>query len=108
MPCFRCHARQTDPARGPSAWRKGVVAGEQVLICPACLQDERWTEALDRCPACRSTSLVKALGDVRCRSCGLEIAGAAAPIRRETSGLADEVCAAVERVLGRPHDAADG
>ena len=34
MPCYRCAMRQTDPGKGPSDWKRGVVDGVQVLICP--------------------------------------------------------------------------
>ncbi|HMA47071.1 MAG TPA: hypothetical protein VKP11_07730, partial [Frankiaceae bacterium] len=72
MPCFRCAARQTDPVRGASPWRRGVVAGYQVLVCPGCQQSPGWADVLDRCQACGSTHLVKALGTVTCRACGAE------------------------------------
>lgn len=74
MPCYRCSVRQTDPVRGASPWKRGVVGGEQVLICPACQAAEPdWAAALDTCGACGSTALVKQLGVVRCRSCGHEV-----------------------------------
>lgn len=72
MPCFRCDARQTDPTRGDSPWQRGVVRGQQVLVCPDCQQGSGWAEGLDRCARCGSIRLVKALGAVNCRSCGLE------------------------------------
>lgn len=117
MPCFRCAARQSDPVRGVSPWRRGVVAGYQVLICPACQQSPGWADVLDRCEACGSTHLVKALGTVTCRTCRAEVAGAgSAPgpppagaagrpgetipaVGDRTPGLADEVAAALDRVL---------
>ncbi len=67
--CYRCGARQVDPVSGPSLWRRAVVAGEQVLVCPDC-QVDGWTDGLDRCRACGSTVLVKRLGEVVCRACG--------------------------------------
>jgi hypothetical protein len=70
MPCHRCGARQGDPVRGPSPWKRGVVAGEQVLICPACQGGDSWQEGLDRCPSCESVRLSKTLGTVRCGQCG--------------------------------------
>jgi hypothetical protein len=70
MPCYRCDARQTDPARGASPWDRGVVGGEQVLVCPACQRDPDWRRALDQCVSCGSTRLAKALGLVVCRACG--------------------------------------
>ncbi|WP_131767173.1 hypothetical protein [Candidatus Protofrankia californiensis] len=76
MPCFRCHTRQTDPARGASPWRRAVVSGEQVLFCPQCQQTVGWSEVLDRCGGCGSTHLAKALGSISCRDCGREISPA--------------------------------
>jgi len=49
MPCYRCGARQTDPGKGPSPWKRGVIADEQVLVCPDCQQTHDWTADLDRC-----------------------------------------------------------
>ncbi|MCX9190971.1 hypothetical protein C3Y87_06010 [Carbonactinospora thermoautotrophica] len=111
MPCFRCGARQTDPVRGVSAWRRGVRAGTQVLICPDCQQAYDWTRDLDRCASCGSTALVRILGETQCRSCGAVdvvvpvppgvgtaprgVAGSMVP------GLAEDVQAALERVLRR-------
>ena len=71
MPCYRCGAIQTDPSGGaPSPWARGVVEGEQILICPDCQEsDPEWTAALDRCPACGSTRLSIVLGSIVCRSC---------------------------------------
>jgi hypothetical protein len=123
MPCFRCAARQTDPARGASPWRRAVVAGEQVLVCPRCQADGVDAE-LDRCAACGSQRLAKALGDVMCRDCGRSgstagdgptacpdahpgAAAADGPGPGERSpdgrapGLSDEVAAAIDRVLRR-------
>ncbi len=103
MGCHTCGRRQVDPDSGPSAWRRAVVAGEQVLVCPDC-QVEGWTDGLDRCRSCGSTVLVKRLGEVSCRTCGAAgdggqpAEGSSAPsAARET--LADDVAAALERVL---------
>jgi hypothetical protein len=84
------------------------VAGEQVLICPDC-QVEGWTDGLDRCRTCGSTVLVKRLGEVLCRACGATGATAGgdrdpgAPGRTSSdtarAALADDVAAAVDRVL---------
>ena len=118
MGCHVCGRRQVDPESGPSAWRRAVVAGEQVLVCPEC-QVDGWTDGLDRCRACGSTALVKRLGEVTCRGCGASgerarsatstEAIAAAPARRSGAGdagrdasreqLAADVEAALERVL---------
>lgn len=120
MPCYRCGARQTDPARGASPWRRGVRDAEQVLVCPDCQRTSDWTADLDRCPACGSTALVRRLGRTVCRDCGgspdegldadLAAAGAdvAGPVGPPTD-LACEVAAAIDRVLGRvPAAAASG
>jgi len=109
MGCLRCGRRQVDPDSGPSTWRRAVVAGEQVLVCPDC-QVEGWTEGLDRCRACGSTALVKRLGEVSCRACGAsgEAAGGSpvddapatstAPTEARAA-LAQDVADALDRVL---------
>ncbi|MBL7493956.1 hypothetical protein I6A60_31075 [Frankia sp. AgB1.9] len=70
MPCYRCDTRQTDPVRGTSPWARGVVGGEQVLVCPDCQRDPDWRRPLNRCAGCGSAHLSKALGLVVCRDCG--------------------------------------
>ena len=71
MPCVECGKRQTDPAKGASAWARLVTGGEQVLLCPDCQQaDPAWRTRSDRCPACGSTRLSKMLGSAVCRACG--------------------------------------
>ena len=70
MPCYRCGARQVDPDRGESPWKRGVRADRQVLICPACQSSVDWAGELDRCPVCSSMHLVRRLGEVECRDCG--------------------------------------
>jgi hypothetical protein len=70
MPCYRCGARQVDPGRGESPWRRGVRADRQVLICPDCQSSVDWLAELDRCPVCASAHLVRRLGEVECRDCG--------------------------------------
>lgn len=108
MPCLRCSARQTDPARGPSPWKSGVRDGRLVLVCPACQQSRDWTADLDRCAGCGSSALVRRLGETRCRSCGGGNIVAAVPRNSgealepaEVPGLADEVAAALARVFDR-------
>ena len=106
MGCYVCGTRQTDPVKGASPWQRGVVAGEQVLGCPACQADGTWAAALDRCAACGATALVRRLGDTVCRSCGHVgdgLAAAAPPPRgaAERAALADEVRAALDRAFGR-------
>ncbi|MCP2335738.1 hypothetical protein [Actinomadura rupiterrae] len=112
MPCFRCGARQTDPARGASPWRRGVLADHQVLVCPACQATDGWADALDRCPSCGSAALVCRLGDVECRECGHTREAVrddgeprSEPVQDDPSpnpDLSQEVAAALDRVLGRP------
>jgi hypothetical protein len=120
MPCYRCGARQVDPDRGESPWKRGVRADRQVLICPACQSSVDWSAELDRCPVCSSMHLLRRLGEVECRDCGdvsepspsaagvSPIAGvaSAAPASGDadfgkTPGLAEEVELALARVLGR-------
>ena len=128
MPCYRCGARQVDPDRGESPWKRGVRADRQVLICPACQSSVDWSAELDRCPVCSSMHLVRRLGEVECRDCGDVREPSAAPARvtpiagaapggaagsaggssvggdadfGETPGLAEEVELALARVLGR-------
>ncbi len=101
MPCVRCAARETDPVRGPSAWKRGVQAGRQVLVCPDCQQKNDWTADLDSCASCRSTMLVRTLGETRCRACGAvqdEAVEEAGMVSGEP-GLAADVSAALNRVL---------
>lgn len=76
MPCYRCGTRQVDPARGHSPWKRGVRADEQVLICPACQAEHDWMSDLDRCGGCGSVHLVRRLGEVECRDCGVVTAPA--------------------------------
>jgi len=122
MPCYRCGARQGDPAPGkPSSWHQGVVAqppaGEhQVLICPDCYPSAQ--PALTRCPGCGGTRLVKRLDQVECLGCQLtrDVLAAdpagnppappttpAPPSAPAPSGsdstLAAEVAAALDRIL---------
>lgn len=77
-------------------------------MCPDC-QSEGWTDVLDQCGSCRSTMLVKRLGEVTCRQCGrvgLPVpAPDAGPVDRSgevaRAALAAEVAGAVDRILGR-------
>jgi hypothetical protein len=108
MPCQRCGARQGDPSRGPSAWRRAVSSGEQVLICPTCQQDAGWQAGMDRCPACDGVRLSKTLGVLRCSTCSWSASmtmGASyppEPLSPADATLADEVSAALGRVLRSP------
>lgn len=117
MPCYNCGARQVDPDRGETPWKRGVRAGRQVLICPECQASVDWMADLDRCAACGSVHLVRRLGEVECRDCGhvrdpgadtADIAADRAdpaedqgPDGGPSPGLAEEVELALARVLGR-------
>jgi predicted amidophosphoribosyltransferase len=113
MPCHRCGARQTDPVRGASPWRRGVRAGEQVLVCPDCQLDRDWTADLAHCAACGSARLARALGGTRCKDCGAEdhvtpetapAAEAAPEPRTGVTTLSEDVHAALERHFGHRTD----
>jgi ribosomal protein L40E len=125
MPCYRCGARQIDPARGHSPWRRGVRGDQQVLVCPGCQASTDWTADMDKCGQCGSAHLVRRLGEVECRDCGTVISPAEVPAegpallsappaagppaagpgeRAATGrapGLSEEVALALERVLRR-------
>jgi uncharacterized protein (DUF983 family) len=104
MPCYRCGARQTDPVRGPSPWKRGVHSGAQVLICPDCQQGRDWAAELDRCSACGSAMLTRLLGETQCRSCGAVVeppAAAGRPAGTVSADLTAEVEAALDRIFGR-------
>jgi hypothetical protein len=87
VPCYRCGMRQTDPERGKSPWRRGVVHDQLVLICPACQESTDWTAELERCTKCRSAHLIRRLGQVECLDCGLVREPEAVPIPGSTPGL---------------------
>src|ERR1700712_2478393 len=101
MPCQRCGARQGDPSRGPSSWKRAVAAGEQVLVCPTCQQDAGWQTGMDRCPSCDGVRLSKTLGVLRCSGCGwaAEASEPPEPFAVADDKLADEVSAALGRVF---------
>jgi hypothetical protein len=109
VPCYRCGARQTDPAKGASPWKRGVRAGVQVLVCPQCQGRGDWLTELDRCQECGSTMLVRLLGETHCRACGesapestrVRPADRASGAMEGATGLADEVEAALDRFFGR-------
>lgn len=105
MPCYRCGARQTDPDRGASPWKRGVRGERQVLVCPGCQAGRDWSAELDHCPVCGATALLCRLGEIECRACGHVHAAS-----RETDGLvgsatapglSEEVAAALDRMLRR-------
>ncbi|MGH3195121.1 MAG: hypothetical protein ACRDOH_05310 [Streptosporangiaceae bacterium] len=103
--------RQTDPERGKSPWRRGVLRDRLVLVCPACQESGEWTGEFESCSKCGSVHLIRRLGQVECLDCGLVRepeavlnlglvpAGSPAPAPDET--LAEEVGRALERLLGR-------
>ena len=127
MPCYRCGVRQTDPERGKSPWRRGVLRDELVLVCPACQESGEWTAELESCSRCASVHLIRRLGQVECLDCGLvrepEVAlvqaarprsagpaaagpaavgtGAASRTASADAALAEEVGRALDRLLGR-------
>jgi hypothetical protein len=115
VPCYRCGVRQTDPERGSSPWRRGVLADHLVLICPACQQSADWTADLERCARCGSVHLIRRLDQVDCLDCGLvrepALVGGAPSASSSRYGtpadsgadhaLAEEVGRALDRVLGR-------
>jgi hypothetical protein len=123
MPCYRCDLRQVDPDRGQSPWKRGVKSGAQVLICPACQGSFDWMSDLDQCSVCGGVHLMRRLGEVECRDCGMVCepadAGAGGGVGvapagpgadgsggrteggHEPGSLADDVERALERVLGR-------
>ncbi len=108
MACFLCGARQDDPARGPSPWKRGVLGGEQVLVCPDCQRRSGWQADFGHCPECDGVRLSKALGTVRCSACGwsgeLPSSPAAPPAPTAPSDdlLAAQVRDALKRVLRTP------
>ena len=97
MPCYHCGARQTDPGKGPSPWKRGVIDDEQVLVCPSCQLSHDWMADLDRCESCGSTMLVRALGETRCRQCSFAKSVAPGDRHSADTSLADEVAAALRR-----------
>jgi hypothetical protein len=123
MPCYRCDLRQVDPDRGQSPWKRGVKSGVQVLVCPGCQGSFDWMSELDQCSVCGGVHLVRRLGEIECRDCGMvcdpadsgavagggAVAGAAglgeagdrSESGHEPGSLADDVERALDRVLGR-------
>jgi hypothetical protein len=100
MPCYNCGARQTDPVRGASPWKRGVRDETQVLICPDC--QGMHDLDLDTCGTCGSNSLICRLGEIECRGCGaVRMARAEAFSPPASPDLSAEVEAALNRVLGR-------
>jgi hypothetical protein len=109
MPCYRCGARQTDPERGPSPWKRAVArvgtAGEhQVLICPSCQRLRDWAAGLQACAGCGSLHLVRRLDQVECLECRLVREAMSRQERvppARDGALAAEVAKALDRLLGK-------
>ena len=112
MPCYRCGVRQTDPERGKSPWRRGVLRDHLVLVCPSCQESGDWTADLEHCARCASVHLIRRLDQVECLDCGLvrepdamlnsSLVPAAGPAAgRPDDALAEEVSRALDRLLGR-------
>jgi ribosomal protein L32 len=107
MPCYRCGARQTDPERGKSPWRRGVRRDQLVLVCPGCQESGDWAADLESCGRCGSVHLIRRLGQVECLDCGLvrEPAPVLVSVPPTWVGgddaLAEEVGRALDRLLGR-------
>ncbi|MEP7026642.1 MAG: hypothetical protein ABJB47_23125 [Actinomycetota bacterium] len=95
-----------------------------MLICPACQGSFDWMADLDQCSVCGGVHLVRRLGEIECRDCGMvgepaeaggsgpgvgssssagpgESSGGRAAGGESGSSLADDVERALERVLGR-------
>jgi len=102
MPCYRCATRQTDPGKGPSDWKRGVVNGAQVLVCPSCQQSHDWIADLDRCSDCDSTMLVRTLGETRCKACGASVAALGGQPAIDDTLAADVSAALARRFSGTP------
>jgi hypothetical protein len=116
VPCYRCGVRQTDPERGKSPWRRGVLRDELVLVCPRCQDSGEWTAELESCARCASLHLIRRLGQVECLDCGLVrepeallipgLPGMSTAPGRGAAGspdaaLAEEVGRALDRLLRR-------
>ena len=103
MPCFSCGARQSDPERGPSPWKRGVVREHLVLVCPACQRRPGWSAELQSCARCESVHLIRRLDQVECLDCRLirDAAPDDAPGHGGDAALAAEVASALSRVLRR-------
>ena len=123
MPCYRCGVRQTDPVRGKSPWRRGVLRDQLVLVCPGCQESGEWTAELESCARCASLHLIRRLGQVECLDCGLvrepeallnpglnpglvpgrpgTSPASGRPATGPDAALAEEVGRALDRLLGR-------
>ncbi|HEY6276846.1 MAG TPA: hypothetical protein VIX86_10995 [Streptosporangiaceae bacterium] len=74
-------------------------------MCPGCQGAHDWTDDLDHCGQCGSVRLVRRLGEVECRECGLVASSPEVAVvnldNGQAPGLSEEVALALERVLGR-------
>jgi len=71
MPCYRCGARQSDPERGASPWKRGVAREHLVLVCPECQRRPGWSAEFQSCARCGSLHLIRRLDQVECLDCRL-------------------------------------
>jgi hypothetical protein len=120
LPCYRCGVRQTDPERGKSPWRRGVLRDQLVLVCPGCQESGEWTAELESCARCASLHLIRRLGQVECLDCGLVrepeavltpgltpelvpglVTSGRPAAESPDAALAEEVGRALDRLLGR-------
>jgi len=75
-----------------------------VLVCPDCQREHEWTADMDRCAACGSTSLSRALGETTCKACGAVVGATedrSEPEQQSAPGLSDDVSAALQRAFRR-------
>jgi hypothetical protein len=108
MPCYSCGARQSDPERGPSPWKRGVVREHLVLVCPGCQRRPGWSAEFQSCARCGSLHLIRRLDQVECLDCRLSRDAADScdgepgpgPARSGDTALAADVARALSRVLG--------
>jgi hypothetical protein len=102
MPCYRCGARQTDPERGPSPWKRGVVREHQVLVCPACQSQADWTAGLQLCTRCGSLHLIRRLDQIECLDCRLTRDAASEPVMSRIAVPQDASSAGAEAAGAAP------
>src|SRR5258708_26807396 len=92
MPCYSCGARQSDPERGPSPWKRGVVREHLVLVGPACQRRPGGSEELQSCARCESLHLIRRLDQVECLDCRLVREAAPEDAAAEQSAPEDTAC----------------
>jgi hypothetical protein len=108
MPCYRCGARQVDPDRGETPWKRGVRGDRHVLICPGCQGSFDWMADLDHCPVCSSVHLVRRLGEAECRDCGSVRPSAGPPLPGHLAVLASGSAGERAGSAGEPAGSAGG